>query len=154
MRKRMILVLDILIFIMFQCGKDETVDTPTGFTELEEVSEIIFGSGWRASDSAIINIDTIFSQQDTIRYQVKFVSALPVWFMVKKEWIYNYTLLFSATIPVPNGTKRICGEFRRYDGQPLGPGIYEISILYFHPDSGRYVSARYQESVNRRFKIQ
>lgn len=154
MRKRIILVLIILIFAMFQCDKDETEDGGTGITELPTISEITFGSSWRAGDSTISDTGRIFAPTDTIRYQVKFDSVLVNDFMVKKVWRRNDTLLFSSVVLVPYATKRICGELRRYDSQNLETGTYNISVLYFRADTAGYDSARYKTGVNRNFTIQ
>ncbi len=86
MNKRALLVLIILIYSMFQCGKNETEDVETGLTQLPAVSEITFGKGWRATDSTVTDTGRTFSPTDTIRYQIKFDSVLVNWFMIKKAW--------------------------------------------------------------------
>jgi len=148
------LVLVIFVLLILQCGKDETEDEETGITELRPISEITFGSGWNDADSTVADTGRTFSPIDTIRYQVKFDSVVGNWFMVKKVWKRNDTLLFSSVVLIPDGTKRICGEIRHYDGQNLETGTYKISILYFRADTACYDSAKYNTGVNRNFVIQ
>jgi len=154
MKNTLSLFLIIFILLVLQCGKDETEDTETGVTKLPVISEITFGSGWRNIDSSITNIDTIFSPFDTVYYEVIFDTVLVNNFMVKKVWRRDDILLFSSVVLVPGGTKRICGEIRRYDGQNLETGTYELSILYFKSDIADYDSAEYDSGVNRNFDIQ
>ncbi len=154
MKSKLSLILIIFVLSVFQCGKDETEDVETGITELPAISEITFGSRWRAADSAVIDTGRTFSGTDTIRYQVKFDSILVNQFMIKKVWQRNDTLLFASVVLIPSETKRICGEIRYYDGQNLETGTYKISILYFKPDTADYDSAKYNTGVNRNFSIQ
>ncbi|MEO0095220.1 MAG: hypothetical protein ABIL66_04935 [candidate division WOR-3 bacterium] len=151
-----IFLLGIIIFVMttIQCSKDETEDEETVITELPAITEITFGSKWNSPDSTVADTGRTFAPSDTIRYQVKFDSAFGNWFMIKKVWRRNDTLLFSSVALIPLGTKRICGEFRHYDGQNLETGNYNISILYFKADTAVYDSASYNAGVNRNFTIQ
>lgn len=154
MKGRLSLILIIFFLSMFHCDKDKTVDEETGITELPPISAITFGSSWNDVDSTVADTGRTFSPIDTIRYQVKFDSVLVNWFMIKKVWRRNDTLLFSSVVLIPAGTKRICGEIRHYDGQNLETGTYKISILYFRADTACYDSAKYNTGVNRNFTIQ
>lgn len=158
MKKKTVIIFCLLILLELHCGEDETEDVETGYTALPQISSIIFGNGWSVAESAMTDTATTFSTSDTvIYYDVRFDSTLMTYYMIKKIWDRKLgtdsTNLFTAVCLIPEGSIRICGEFRRYDFSSMSGATYYISLEYFSLVETSYVDARYKPGVNRCFIV-
>lgn len=146
-------LLILLLIFIFNCNKDETNTATTPLTDLRKINEISFSKFWKPSDSTIQFPDTIFLVNDTIYYQIKFDSALGNSFMIRKTWKHSYTDSFTSACIISVNCKRICGEFHKYDYQPLDTGLYQLSISYCNYNDNTFVPATYDSTVKRSFRI-
>lgn len=150
-RKSLKFLLIILVTIIVYC-EEEKPPEGEGVTALPKISSITFGTGWSASDSTVTDTGRTFSSTtDKIYYEIKFDLMLVNWFSIKNIWRRGNDTLLSSVSIIPFGTKRICGEFRKYNGDTLGLGTYKLSVFYL---DGTYVEASYGDNVNQTFIIQ
>ncbi|MGQ9465961.1 MAG: hypothetical protein ACUVQ4_09755 [bacterium] len=151
LKELLIFLLIITIIIIANCNGGN--NSGTGVITLPRIGSITFGTRWNTSDSSVSDTGRTFAATTTkIYYQIKFDSVLANWFSIKNVWTWNDTdtVLCSISI-IPSETKRICGEFRKYDGGILGFGTYKLSVFYFDTT---YQEASYAEGVNQTFTIQ
>lgn len=150
LRKLLIFLLITTIIIIVNCNGNG--EPGTGVTTLPKISSITFGTGWSPGDSAVSDTGRTFSPNTVkIYYQIKFDSVLANWFSIKNSWTQGDDTLLSSVSIIPEGTKRICGEFCKYDAGTFELGTYKLSVFYFDT---AYVKADYAEGVKQFFTIQ
>lgn len=142
------------------CGADETEDAETGYTVLPDINSILFGNEWYNPESALADTSIQFSetQDSVIYYEIKLDTNVLGDIKIRKIWdrrMYggDSLNLFSSVVLVTEGSRRICGEFRRPDYGTITEGTYYLTIKYYNSKDSEYENANYNQGVNRVFTV-